>query len=198
MPKQHILVVDDEKSVRDMLSLILGAAGYKVSTAEHGFDALVQLKTSNLPDLIISDLNMPQMSGFEFLSVVRRRFPQIAVIASSGAYHSGDAVPGGIIADAFHAKGAGPIELLQMVAALLAMSEDRITERHTGSAPVDSEERPRLKRNSLHCGHLSRLPALVSTQRAARGFAGRAGDRVHVLPYQGPLHHRFLAGRRIA
>ena len=136
MPKQHILVVDDEKNVRDMLSLILGSAGYKVGTAEHGFDALVQLKTSDLPDLIISDLNMPQMSGFEFLSVVRRRFPQIAVIASSGAYHSGDAVPGGIIADGFHAKGAGPIDLLKMVAALLAMSQDRISERHTGSAPV--------------------------------------------------------------
>jgi CheY-like chemotaxis protein len=134
MSKQHILVVDDEKNVRDMLSLILEAAGYKVSTAEHGFDALLQLKTSDLPDLIISDLNMPQMSGFEFLSVVRRRFPQIAVIASSGAYHSGDGVPGGIIADGFHAKGAGPIDLLRMVAALLT-TDSRITERHT-SAPV--------------------------------------------------------------
>lgn len=48
---------------------------------------------------------MPQMSGFEFLSVVRRRFPEIAVVAASGVYESGDHVPGGIIADAFYGKG---------------------------------------------------------------------------------------------
>ena len=51
---------------------------------------------------------MPQMSGFEFLSVVRRRFPELLVVAMSGAYDSGDSVPGGVIADAFYAK-ASPI-----------------------------------------------------------------------------------------
>src|SRR6185369_15743237 len=112
----HILVVDDERSVRDTTALLLTASGYRVSTAEDGFDALLQLKGMT-PDLIISDLNMPQMSGFEFLSVLRRRFPDISVIAVSGAYESGDHVPGGIIADAFYAKGRHqPAELLQTVA----------------------------------------------------------------------------------
>ena len=84
------------------------------------------LKTASMPfcrlgkaasDLIISDLNMPQMSGFEFLSVVRRRFPDIPVIAVSGAYDSGDQVPGGVIADAFYSKGRHhPEELLRTVA----------------------------------------------------------------------------------
>lgn len=137
MTKHRILIVEDEKNVRDTLALILQAAGYSVSTAVHGFDALLQLKDSELPNLIVSDLNMPHMSGFEFLSVVRRRFPHIPVIASSGAYHSGDSVPGGIIADGFYAKvGSGPATLLSMVAALLATSADGILERHTGSAPV--------------------------------------------------------------
>jgi CheY-like chemotaxis protein len=63
-----------------------------------GFDALLQLQ-HRVPDLILSDLNIPQMSGFELLSVVRRRFPEILVVASSGAYDS-SAVPNGVIADA--------------------------------------------------------------------------------------------------
>lgn len=84
MTRHRILIVEDERNVRDTLALILQAAGYTVSTAEHGFDALLQLKNSELPNLIVSDLNMPHMSGFELLSVVRRRFPHIPVIASSG------------------------------------------------------------------------------------------------------------------
>lgn len=104
----RILVVDDEAAVRDTASAILGTQGYEVITAVDGFDALVQLRRS-LPDLIISDLSMPNMSGFEFLSVVRRRFPHIPVIAISGAYNGG---LGGVIADAFFFKGQYQIEEL--------------------------------------------------------------------------------------
>jgi CheY-like chemotaxis protein len=135
--KRRILVVDDEKSIRESRVLLLRGNGYDVSTAVNGLDALLQLKTTELPDLIISDLNMPHMSGFELLSVVRRRFPQISVIASSGAYLSGEDVPGGVIADAFHSKnGSGPAVLLKTVARLLETSADRNTEHHSQSAPV--------------------------------------------------------------
>ncbi len=135
--KSQILVVDDETSVRESQALLLRASGYLVATAENGLDALLQLKAPNLPDLIISDLNMPHMSGFELLSVLRRRFPQISVIASSGAYLSGDSVPGGVIADAFHSKnGSGPAVLLKTVARLLETSAQRSTEHQSQSAPV--------------------------------------------------------------
>jgi CheY-like chemotaxis protein len=53
---------------------LLHKEGYQVTTANNGFDALLKLKEV-VPEVIISDLNMPKMSGFEFLSVVRRRFP---------------------------------------------------------------------------------------------------------------------------
>jgi CheY-like chemotaxis protein len=134
--KQKILVVDDDEGVRDSIGSVLQAAGYDVSLAEHGFDALLQLRKTD-PILVISDLNMPQMSGFEFLSVVRRRFPQLSVIAMSGAYHCGSAVPGGVIADAFYPKGHGATEqLLKVVAELIQTSEGRAVAHQRESAPV--------------------------------------------------------------
>jgi len=51
-----------------------------------------------LPDVIISDLQMPKMNGFEFLPVMRKRFPQIPIIAISGEF-SGRDVPESVLAD---------------------------------------------------------------------------------------------------
>lgn len=135
--KHEILIVDDELIVRDSMATLLRSAGYDVTTAMHGFDALLQLRGAPFPDVIISDLNMPQMSGFEFLSVVRRRFPEIAVIAVSGAYESGDHIPGGVIADAFYAKGQHhPEELLRTVAELIQTALSRAINHKRRSAPV--------------------------------------------------------------
>lgn len=133
-----ILVVDDEASIRTTVALLLKSKGYEVSTAEHGFDALLQLRDNAL-DLIVSDLNMPQMSGFEFLSVVRRRFPELLVVAMSGAYDSGEAIPGGVIADAFYAKGGSahnPEVLLRIVADLLQNSASNRLAHRQEAAPV--------------------------------------------------------------
>jgi len=135
-PKHHVLVVDDEAIIRESLSMLLSSKGYKVSTAKDGFDALLQLRTI-APDLITSDLNMPNMSGFELLSVLRRRFPQIPVVAISGAYECAEAVPGGIIADGFYAKGQHhPETLLATVADLIRSSAARATAHQQQSAPV--------------------------------------------------------------
>ena len=81
----RLLVVDDEPSIRDLLQMSLSKEGYEVRVAKDGFDALAQMRGA-LPELILTDLKMPNMSGFEFLSVVRRRFPQIPTIAISGEY----------------------------------------------------------------------------------------------------------------
>jgi CheY-like chemotaxis protein len=132
----HVLIVDDEAIIRDTTSMLLRAAGYDVRTAEHGFDALLQLATAPA-EVVISDLNMPQMSGFEFMSVLRRRFPEILVIAISGAYDSGDQVPGGVIADAFYAKGHHhPDDLLRTIAELMSTKEARTVSHNRQSAPV--------------------------------------------------------------
>ena len=135
MSIHRILVVDDEESIRVVYAQLLEGEGYEVATAENGFDALLKLKES-LPDVIVSDLNMPKMSGFEFLSVVRRRFPKISVIASSGAYGT-RVVPMGVLADAYFAKGQeDPKTLLATVAALIQTSAARAVAHGEESAPV--------------------------------------------------------------
>ena len=132
----QILVVDDDAAVRDSLVMVLQMSGYDVSSAGDGLDALLQLKRKR-PGIVISDLNMPQMSGFEFLSVVRRRFPQISLIAMSGAYTLEDAILGGVVADAFYFKGqGGPLELLQIVAGLIQTSAARAVDHARESAPA--------------------------------------------------------------
>ena len=131
----RILVVDDEPSICEIAGQILEGAGYEVLTAKDGVDGLNALSKS-LPDLIISDLNMPRMSGFEFLAVVRERFPHIATIATSGGHSSGE-MPIGIQADAFLQKGNYTIkELSQQVGKLLAASPLRSEKRKSDVAPL--------------------------------------------------------------
>jgi two-component system, chemotaxis family, chemotaxis protein CheY len=63
--RQRILVVDDDRDLRELLAAVLSAAGYEVLTAENGAAALSVLRTV-LPDLIILDLMMPVMNGWQF------------------------------------------------------------------------------------------------------------------------------------
>jgi CheY-like chemotaxis protein len=113
-----VLIVDDEQRLRELGRRVLESQGYEVLCAEDGFEGLAALKKS-LPDMIISDLQMPNMNGFEFLSVVRRRFPSIPVIVISGEF-SGVLVPDTVLADAFFPKGGyTPPELFQKISALL-------------------------------------------------------------------------------
>lgn len=72
-----ILIVDDESSVRSLIASYLGLKlGYTVFTAESGQDALEFLKTRSV-DLVISDINMPEMKGFTLLSHIKKEYPAI-------------------------------------------------------------------------------------------------------------------------
>jgi CheY-like chemotaxis protein len=166
--KTRILVVEDDATVRLTISRLLSDKGYDVSIAVDGFDALLQLQ-QRVPDLILSDLNMPQMSGFELLSVVRRRFPEILVVASSGAYDS-SAVPNGVIADAFYAKGQ---ESAPQLLTIIASLSQRGPSGHKGeSAPVwiprngrDHNGKPFVVLTCTHC--LRSFPFAVNHEPTA-------------------------------
>jgi CheY-like chemotaxis protein len=111
--KASLLIVDDDHAITTTLSHIFRGFGHQVRTAEDGFSALQQIR-NEVPDILVCDLNMPRMSGFELLSVIRRRLPEVFVIASSAAF-SGEEVPAGIAADAFHEKSTGLERLFDLV-----------------------------------------------------------------------------------
>ena len=76
LPPRTILVVDDDDDVRSALSRLLGLAGYTVLSAESGEEGLQTLATHPV-QLVISDQNMPGMTGIEFLKSVRNRHPHV-------------------------------------------------------------------------------------------------------------------------
>jgi CheY-like chemotaxis protein len=67
MPR--VLVIDDDKNIRDLLRIHLGTAGYEVEAAEDCV-AAGQALLRSVPDLIISDVHMPHMDGFEFIAAL--------------------------------------------------------------------------------------------------------------------------------
>lgn len=114
--KTSLLVVDDAPSIRESLSSVLTEIGYPVRAAEDGFSALIEIQ-KEIPDMILSDLNMPGMSGFELLRVIRCQFPSIRIIAMSGAFF-GVEIPSGVVADAFFQKGRDLGDLLRLIESL--------------------------------------------------------------------------------
>jgi CheY-like chemotaxis protein len=122
----RLLIVDDEPSIRYTLSCLLTEIGYDVRSAADGISALLEIR-DQVPEILLSDLNMPGMSGFELLSQVRQQFPAIQTIAMSGAFH-GDEVPSGVAADGFYQKGSSMGSLLRLMGGL--HRRDELTSNH--------------------------------------------------------------------
>lgn len=83
---KRVMVVDDEDDIRDTLALVLESEGYEVTTAANGRDALDRLDGALAPDLVLLDLMMPVMNGWDFHARLRQHpshasLPVIAVTA---------------------------------------------------------------------------------------------------------------------
>ena len=93
MVKKKILVVDDDPMMCEMLNTSLEFKGFEVSTAENGKEGLESIAFSR-PDLVLLDINMPIMDGFEFLSIFRTndKFSSIPVIVLSANDDSDDII----------------------------------------------------------------------------------------------------------
>ena len=129
-----VLLVDDDPSIRELLTVRLEEAGFEARQAEDGIDGLVKLR-DELPKVIISDLQMPRMSGIEFISVVRRRFPSIPVIVLTGSIPC--EFPVEAKPDVWFEKGALQVHaLLQAVHDLVRKTPDFANFPQVVTAPV--------------------------------------------------------------
>lgn len=79
----HILVIDDNDGIRDVLKYFLLSHDYSVAVAESG-SVGKKLMTEQMPDLVITDMMMPDEDGLELVMHMHRRFPDLPIIAISG------------------------------------------------------------------------------------------------------------------
>lgn len=130
----RILIADDDEALLVTLGARLSDEGYDIRTARDGFEALAVMR-EGAPDLLVSDLKMPNMSGFELLSVVRRRFPAVAVIAYSGEFVP--AASPSLLCDRLIAKARNSnFKLLDAVRDLLSQSPLRTQPAKLLGAPA--------------------------------------------------------------
>lgn len=119
---QTIMVIDDSSTMLMSLRNSLEIAGFKVLTASDGVIALAQLKTSVKPDLIITDINMPNMGGIEFIGKARalpgfRFIPILCLTTESQQAKRDDAKKLG--ATGWLVKPVGGIDLIKIIKQVL-------------------------------------------------------------------------------
>ncbi len=121
-----ILIIDDDKSVLTLFSQFLEGAGYSVELAANGREGLERMNRKK-PDLIITDIMMPEMDGLEIIREVRIHFPELPVIAISGGMRT---EPVNFLS---HAEKFGACRILEKP---VALSELRLAIRTVLGEPV--------------------------------------------------------------
>jgi CheY-like chemotaxis protein len=115
----RILLVEDEPDVRYATKVVLEDHGYRVTCAENGWEALELLRSGSIPDVIVLDLRMPIMDGWEFRALQKRN-PELAEIPVVAVSADGSARAAAIDAQAHLRKPLNPDLLLETIDGLLA------------------------------------------------------------------------------
>ena len=119
---KHILIVDDSKTIRNLISFILKKEGYKVTMAEDGLDGLEKLYAADDIDLVISDINMPNMDGFTFIRTVREQevYRNLPIVVLSTEGQEKDIKQGiSLGANLYMVKPAQPQQMVKNIKMLL-------------------------------------------------------------------------------
>jgi PAS domain S-box-containing protein len=118
--RRRVLVIDDDAAVRAFLSRLLAEEGYEVLAAADGGAGITEVERGQI-GLVITDLVMPEREGLETMQMLRRRFPEVRIIAVSGAF-DGEFLKAAsrLGADATFQKPIDPNRLLPAVRTLLA------------------------------------------------------------------------------
>ncbi|MEA2701108.1 MAG: hypothetical protein QOI66_5379 [Myxococcales bacterium] len=145
--KGRILVVEDEEMLRDAMGPFLEEAGYEVSFAENGKEALRRLYTEAIPALIVLDLRMPVMDGWEFRTI-QRDDPKLGLIPVVAISADGSSQASAISADAYLRKPVDGTELLSTIERVLVESE-----RQRSARQDDTERLTSLGHLAANVGH---------------------------------------------
>ena len=119
---KHILIVDDSKTVRNLVAFIMKQEGFTITTAEDGLDGLEKLYATTNIDLIISDINMPRMDGFTFIKTVREQeaYRDLPIVVLSTEGQERDIQNGlSLGANLYMVKPAQPEKMVKNVKMLL-------------------------------------------------------------------------------
>ncbi len=138
--KEHVLVVDDHQEIIDLLRDILESEGYQVSSAESGEQALTLLSQGVRPDLILLDIMMPNMSGYELCAQIRREWDMPILFLSAKGKPVDKVVGLEIGADDYITKPFDTEELLARIRAHLRRYERirKLAAGEGGDKPIPS------------------------------------------------------------
>ncbi|MBW4514262.1 MAG: response regulator transcription factor [Timaviella obliquedivisa GSE-PSE-MK23-08B] len=180
-----ILIVDDDLGIRLSVSDSLEMAGYSVVMSENGQSAL-EMVSQYQPHLIVTDVTMPQMDGYELIRRVRRQpaFRLLPVIFLTARTNTQERIKGYQLGcDAYLPKPFELNELVAVVRNLLERSQMMESEWRLRLRSVEAEEQPLFDKNNA-------MLALELTQREQEVLAelveglsnGQIGDRLHLSP----------------
>jgi two-component system response regulator ResD len=138
---KKILIVDDEKKIREMIRMVLSSRGYEVCEASNGVEAFEKVK-ADLPDLVIMDAMMPIMNGFESCKKIREESdcPIIMLSAKGEAYDQVNGLESG--ADDYMIKPFTPMVLVAKIEAMLRRANFKETATiSSGPLSIDKNSR---------------------------------------------------------
>ena len=143
MPQATILVVDDKANIRRLLQDYLAEQGYRVLVAENGREALYVARADK-PDLVLLDIMMPEMDGYEFIRIYRQEKSTPVILLTAKLEETDKVIGLELGADDYVTKPFGLRELLARVRAVLRRVNGATAEKTTleaGDLLVDIERR---------------------------------------------------------
>ena len=176
--QRKILIVDDDPDILNLLGMRLKAAGYEIASAENGKEALAQISI-NRPALVISDLRMPEMDGFDLFDAIHQNDSTLPVIMLTAHGSIPDAVSAtqrgvfGFLTKPFNSKS-----LLQLVESAMRMGVGE----HTPASGNDAQAwRSAIVTRSPHMENLLGEAKLVAVSDASILIQGESGSGKELL-----------------
>jgi two-component system, NtrC family, response regulator len=181
----HVLIVDDELNIRRVLAAMLARAGYEVTTAEDGEQALAVLHKTPV-HVVVTDLVMPRLGGMELLQRVATEFPDVPVIMIT-AHGTVDSAVAALKAGAFDYI-TKPFEQEELKKVIAKATRAHDLERHNVHPTPGEGEKPPLVGHSPAMRQIDEIVAKVADSPSTVLITGESGTGKELIARE--LHQR--------